>query len=72
VFVIYGLEVDKKKYLSRYSLFKYEPLLKFANMLKYDAMGLGNHDFDDGVEGLVPFINGSTFAVLAANIVSLT
>ena len=40
-------------------------------MVGYDAMGLGNHDFDDGVEGLVPFIKGSKFAVLAANIVSL-
>ena len=39
-------------------------------MVKYDAMGLGNHEFDDGVEGLVPFIDGANFPVLAANIVS--
>jgi 2',3'-cyclic-nucleotide 2'-phosphodiesterase (5'-nucleotidase family) len=49
-------------------LFKYPPLLEFANMFNYTAMGLGNHDFDDGIEGLVPFIRGANFAVLASNI----
>ena len=49
-------------------MLKYEPLLEFANMMNYSAMGLGNHDFDDGVDGLVPFIDGANFAVLAANI----
>ena len=38
-------------------------------MAGYDAFGLGNHDFDDGVEGLVPFIDGANFTVLASNIV---
>jgi 5'-nucleotidase len=37
-------------------------------MVNYTAMGLGNHDFDDGVEGIVPFIEGANFAVLASNI----
>jgi 2',3'-cyclic-nucleotide 2'-phosphodiesterase (5'-nucleotidase family) len=37
-------------------------------MFNYTAMGLGNHDFDDGIEGLVPFIRGANFAVLASNI----
>jgi 5'-nucleotidase len=44
--------------------------LRFANSVKYDAFGLGNHDFDDGVEGIVPFIEGADFPVLAANIVN--
>ena len=56
---------------NRYSLFKYEPLITFAKMVGYDAFGLGNHDFDDGVEGLVPFIEGVDFPVLAANIVRM-
>ena len=43
--------------------------MKFANLVKYDAFGLGNHDFDDGVEGLVPFIQEANFPVLASNIV---
>ena len=37
-------------------------------MFNYTAMGLGNHDFDDGIPGLVPFIQQANFAVLAANI----
>ncbi|ELT88815.1 hypothetical protein CAPTEDRAFT_124269 [Capitella teleta] len=40
----------------------------FMQMLRYDAMALGNHEFDRGVEGLVPFLKNTTFPVLAANI----
>jgi 5'-nucleotidase len=29
---------------------------------------LGNHEFDDGVKGLVPFINNATFPILASNL----
>lgn len=29
---------------------------------------LGNHEFDDGVDGLVPFINNAKFPVLASNL----
>lgn len=29
---------------------------------------LGNHEFDDGVDGLVPFINNATFPILASNL----
>ena len=29
---------------------------------------MGNHEFDDGIEGLVPFLENATFPVLAANI----
>lgn len=28
---------------------------------------MGNHEFDDGPEGLIPFINGTKFPVLAGN-----
>ena len=51
-----------------YSQFKYEPVAEFANMLNYTAMGLGNHDFDDGIDGLKPFAENITFDLLAANI----
>ncbi|KAK3608407.1 hypothetical protein CHS0354_035407 [Potamilus streckersoni] len=40
----------------------------FMNKLKYDAMCLGNHEFDQGVEGLVAFLGNVTFPVLSANI----
>ena len=29
---------------------------------------LGNHEFDDGVGGLVPFINNASFPILASNL----
>lgn len=40
----------------------------FMNLLNYDAMCLGNHEFDDGVAGLVPFLQTAKFPVLASNI----
>ena len=47
--------------LCRYTLFKYEPVLQFGNLLNYTAMGLGNHDFDDGVGGLAPFVEEANY-----------
>ena len=29
---------------------------RFNSLLNFDAMTLGNHEFDDGVKGLVPFL----------------
>ncbi|KAJ8270818.1 hypothetical protein GJAV_G00119630 [Gymnothorax javanicus] len=41
----------------------------FMNKLKYDAMALGNHEFDNGVEGLIsPFLQEVDFSILSANI----
>ncbi len=51
-----------------YTLFKYEPVAEFGNMLNYTAMGLGNHDFDDGIDGLVPFAETINFELLASNL----
>ena len=51
-----------------YTLFKYEVVKEFANILNYTAFGIGNHDFDDGSSGLIPFVDGVDFPVLAANL----
>lgn len=51
-----------------YTVYKWKIVAKLTNMLKPDAMSLGNHEFDDGVDGLVPFINNATFPVLASNL----
>ena len=51
-----------------YTILKYEPIVVLANMLNYTAFSLGNHDFDDGVESLVPFLQQVNFPVLSANI----
>ncbi|KAJ8023892.1 5'-nucleotidase [Holothuria leucospilota] len=40
----------------------------FMNALKYDAMALGNHEFDLEIEGLIPFLQNVTFPVLSCNI----
>lgn len=41
---------------------------EFMNAIGYDAMALGNHEFDLGPEGLVPFLEKINVSVLAANI----
>ena len=43
-------------------------MIEFGNILNYSAMGLGNHDFDDSIEGLLPFAEETTFDLLASNI----
>jgi 5'-nucleotidase len=43
-------------------------MIEFGNWLSYSAMGLGNHDFDDNIDGLAPFAQSVTFPLLAANI----
>ena len=44
------------------------PLLEAMNSLEYDAIGLGNHEFDFGVEALKRTISGLKAPVLCSNI----
>ncbi|XP_053398234.1 snake venom 5'-nucleotidase-like [Mercenaria mercenaria] len=39
----------------------------FMNQLGYDAMCLGNHEFDIGIDGLKKFLENVTFSVVSAN-----
>ena len=39
-----------------YTFQKWKVVAKFVKVMAHDVMALGNHEFDDGVEGLVPFI----------------
>ena len=41
---------------------------EFLNQMKFDAMTVGNHEFDDGEEALVPFLDKVQFPVLSANV----
>ena len=43
---------------------------EFMNAIGYDAMALGNHEFDLGQDGLAPFLNKIRLPVLSANIES--
>ena len=42
--------------------------MEIAKLMNYDAMGVGNHDFDDGRDGLLPFAKNVGFPLLAANL----
>ncbi len=44
--------------------------LEFYNALGYEAMTIGNHEFDRGAQPLADFIKGAKFPVLSANTVT--
>ncbi|CAK1590242.1 unnamed protein product [Parnassius mnemosyne] len=50
-----------------YTLLKWKVTQEFMNLLPHDAHAIGNHDFDDGPEGLAPYIATLKAPVLAAN-----
>ncbi|CAH1711828.1 unnamed protein product [Aphis gossypii] len=41
-----------------FSLFHWRPVVEFINQLRPDAMTLGNHEFDDGVDTLISYLEG--------------
>jgi len=51
-----------------YTTYKGKAEAEFLNLMKFDAMTVGNHEFDDGEEALVPFLEEITFPVLSANV----
>ena len=50
------------------ALFRGKPVIEIMNYLKYDAMVLGNHEFDWGRAPLQSIISETAFPVLSANI----
>jgi 2',3'-cyclic-nucleotide 2'-phosphodiesterase (5'-nucleotidase family) len=50
-------------------LFQGRPVLEAMNRLGFDAMALGNHEFDWGREALAGIVKGARFPVLSVNIV---
>ncbi|MCL4266789.1 MAG: 5'-nucleotidase C-terminal domain-containing protein [Anaerolineae bacterium] len=51
-----------------YNLYKGDVLTLTMNYIGYDAMAVGNHEFDNGPEVFANFISGAEFPVLSANI----
>jgi 5'-nucleotidase len=51
-----------------YNLFKSRPIAKVMNAMGYQAMAIGNHEFDDGPQELRRFIDAANFPVISANI----
>ncbi|WBU61100.1 bifunctional metallophosphatase/5'-nucleotidase [Paracoccus albus] len=51
-----------------YTTYKGEDTAEFMNKLGYDAMAVGNHEFDDGPETLAALIERAEFPIISANI----
>lgn len=51
-----------------YTLYKGEATSSILNKLGFDAMTLGNHEFDDGDDLLATFLSNLTFPVISANV----
>lgn len=47
---------------------KWPMLADINSLLPYDAMTLGNHEFDDGCEAAAGFVRAQPYSVLAANL----
>ena len=51
-----------------YTTYKGAAEAEFMEAIGYDAMAVGNHEFDDGPEGLAGFIDAVTFPVISGNL----
>jgi 5'-nucleotidase/UDP-sugar diphosphatase len=51
-----------------YTTYKGKAEQEFLNQIGIDAMALGNHEFDDGEDALIPFIESAKFPILGVNI----
>ncbi|XP_034654869.1 protein 5NUC [Drosophila subobscura] len=51
-----------------YTIYKGTLVAQLLNLLSPDAMALGSHEFDDGVDGLLSFLELVKFPVLACNL----
>ncbi|XP_032670459.1 protein 5NUC-like [Odontomachus brunneus] len=51
-----------------YNVYKWVAPAVFLTFLEPDAISLGNHEFDDGIQGLIPFIQNVTFPIVTSNL----
>jgi 5'-nucleotidase len=51
-----------------YTTYKGKAEAEFLNLMKFDAMTVGNHELDDGEDVLVPFLEEVQFPVLSVNV----
>ncbi|WP_420327829.1 bifunctional metallophosphatase/5'-nucleotidase [Mameliella sp.] len=51
-----------------YTTYKGDVEIEMMNKIGFDAMAVGNHEFDDGPEGLLKLIDGVTFPVISGNL----
>lgn len=50
-----------------YTTYKGRDAVEFMNMIGFDAMAVGNHEFDDGPDNLAAFIEAADFPVISGN-----
>jgi len=50
-----------------YTTYKSAPIADFMNAIGFDAMAIGNHEFDDGPEELAKFIDALKFPMISGN-----
>ncbi|WP_440981451.1 5'-nucleotidase C-terminal domain-containing protein [Shinella sumterensis] len=53
-----------------YTTYKSQAVAEFMNSIGFDAMAVGNHEFDDGPEELAKFLDQVTFPVISGNTVA--
>ncbi|WP_349435815.1 5'-nucleotidase C-terminal domain-containing protein [Pararhizobium sp. A13] len=53
-----------------YTTYKGAAEAEFLNLMNFDAMTVGNHEFDDGEDGLATFLDKVTFPVLSSNVLA--
>ncbi|XP_039277321.1 apyrase [Nilaparvata lugens] len=51
-----------------YTLFKWNVTAEFLGKVPFDVNVVGNHDFDDTISGLIPFLKNVPFPSVVANI----
>lgn len=51
-----------------YTTYKGKDTIEFMNMIGFDAMAVGNHEFDDGPAGLKQLAEGVKFPVVSGNL----
>ncbi|MCE5974855.1 5'-nucleotidase C-terminal domain-containing protein [Sinirhodobacter sp. WL0062] len=51
-----------------YTTYKGADTAEFMNKIGFDAMAVGNHEFDDGPEGLVGFLDAISFPMVSGNL----
>ena len=50
-----------------YNIFKGEVEIKMMNLMKYDAVLIGNHEFDYGIDNMVTLFKMAQFPIIASN-----
>lgn len=51
-----------------YTVGRWQLTAEMFNMLEADAITLGNHDFDDGIDGVVPFMETLRSPIVLSNV----